>query len=610
MSRLRTPLHVVGMALTLWVMVSSMLMLRASAPAFGIGTYQFEGRDRHEFTMPLYLNSESGMIHIETPLTLPDVFPTLYSVTPDDCLEELTVNDQPVSLPRVCLDQRGVTLDLGEYLHPGANTLKWRVQDGGGYGGLSVTVSPRDPFVWFPALVFLAACGILLMLLLSLFKAPRAGYLLAAALLIGLVLRLVLAQAPGYGFDIGVNQGWSKSAVVLGLADSYEEQVDGTMLPNYPPFSMLIFGSVGHLYRFTVSPNMDRFAEAFHTVIKLPGITADLLTCVVLFFFIAGLRTRRQGLIAAWIYALHPAVFYDSAVWGQVDSVYTLLILASLLAASRKFWIFCGVFAALAVLTKLQSAILAPAMLAFLFTGWRQALRIVLGGLATALVVLLPFVIGGSFDAIWNVYTNSVGYYSSLSYGAYNLWQGLMGGSAGQPDTDALFGIMSYRHWGLLFFGGTAALFLALRWKQMTKLRAQYPLLPTLFTALMAYAFFVFNTQMHERYLFPLMALALPIIFVSRRTAVLYALSSLFFLLNLMGVLPAGSIDKALFSAFPNFPAFIGTVHTCLFFWMFATLLQISRLPSRAKPSLGNFWKRARSFFARKRRPTLKPSTA
>jgi Gpi18-like mannosyltransferase len=59
-------------------------------------------------------------------------------------------------------------------------------------------------------------------------------------------------------------------------------------------------------------------------------------------------------------YAFNPAIIYDSAIWGQVDSVYTLFFMLALMLFVSGKQMFSGVFMALAILTKPQSFVLVP----------------------------------------------------------------------------------------------------------------------------------------------------------------------------------------------------------------------------------------------------------
>jgi Gpi18-like mannosyltransferase len=145
---------------------------------------------------------------------------------------------------------------------------------------------------------------------------------------LGFTLRLWLSPAPGYEGDLRAYQLWAKSAVKFGLARSYEKQVGGAMLPNYPPLSMMIFAATGKAYETFVSRVFSLDEVAYRTVIKLPAMLADIATAALLYRLV-----RREGFRIPWlapaIYLAHPAVFYDSAVWGQTDSIYSAFVVGA-----------------------------------------------------------------------------------------------------------------------------------------------------------------------------------------------------------------------------------------------------------------------------------------
>ena len=560
--------------------IGFLLCLHIVWPTFGEGMYAYEGKESHSFTVPLYAPMESSSFHANLPMTLGSIHPTHFTVVPDDCLDTLRINGTlfPNLPENVCLDHRGATLDLSQYLHAGKNDLMFTVKDFGGYGSVSISPALSDPLILSLILGSALSFALCILFLMLFFTASKKTYILFFILLFGLVLRLMIAPSGGYEFDIGVNEGWAKSAAMLGMVQSYMEQVDGTMLPNYPPFSLMIFTIAGHIYQW-MDPGFDRLSPLLRIVIKFPAILADILTALCLFAIVRRTRSERAGLLAALIYMLHPAVIYDSTVWGQTDSLYTLLIVATLWAAISKRWFFCGLFTVLAFFTKLQSIILLPTVFFFMLRGWKPSLRVAIGGCIGAIIILVPFAIAGNFSPIIDVYVHTVGFYHSLSFGGYNVWPILFVNAMGTTDSDLLFHVISYRLAGLLVFCLTTLLIVCLRGWQIAKPLhpSRVPELPLLVTALTAYSFFLFNTEMHERYLFPLMALSLPLIFVSRRGAVLYILGSLFFWLNLLGQLPLGPIDRALFQTFTNLSWFIGAMHFFIYIGMFLVILDASK---------------------------------
>lgn len=413
------------------------------------------------------------------------------------------------------------------------------------------------------------------------FPSVREIALLLVLLFLGLSLRLALAPAPGYGFDVGVNKGWARSAVLLGLARSYTEQVNGNMLPDYPPFSLVIFSGIGHFYQWFSGQPPHPESPGFHTVIKLPAIVADLSLALLLFFLLRRWKGRTMGFLAAAAFTFHPAVFYDSAYWGQTDSLFTLFMTAALGAFALQWAAISACLFTIALFTKAQTVLLFPLFgLLFLTSGWKTFLRGLVGSSVTTLTILFPFALGGALNAVMNVYLRSIGHYPIVSSAAYNFWWSLYGDSAqSMQDSTLLFGTISHRSVGFLLFGAVCTMTLIFLWQALRPSQPFRVRFPALFlgASTCAFAFFLFNTEMHERYLFPFVALGLPVAFLSLRAARLYAIISFLFLLNLVGWLPFGSIDRAIFRAFPTLDVAIGTAQVICFFLWFILLFDFRR---------------------------------
>lgn len=407
------------------------------------------------------------------------------------------------------------------------------------------------------------------------------------------LLRLGLAPMEGFDFDISVTEGWARSAVELGLARSYSEQVGGNMLPNYPPFSLMLFAAAGYLYRSVLSEGEDTSLLAHRMIIKFPAIIADVLLCLLFAVLVGRWRGRWQGLLAAAIFALHPAAIYESAIWGQTDSIFTLFIVGALVAFLWEAPGLSGALITLALLTKVQTVAVLPLFLVFFLLRPRWILSGAIGSFTTLIVVLLPFAIGGALKDIWNVYIGSVGYYPIVSSAAYNFWWSLLADSAWDtPDTTLLFGTISYRTAGFLITAAIAALLL---WFHRKNLRTRQPwgqelVVLFLLASTLAFSFFLFETQMHERYLFPFIALSFPIAFLSLQGAVLYGCISFLFFMNLLGFLPLTPVERALHETFPSLDVFLASAQVFLFLlYMRLTLLyrqkkQLATVPAASRP--------------------------
>jgi len=382
---------------------------------------------------------------------------------------------------------------------------------------------------------------------------------LTAVIGLGLLCRILLIPAEGFAYDVDTNKGWALSAAALGVGESYRTQLGDTMLPNYPPLSMLIFGGVGHAYR-SLSPNGDRGTPLLHVLIKLPVIVADLLTALLFFALVRWWkRDAVAGLIAALVYVLHPAVLHDGVFWGQTDAIFSLFLVAAVTAYAAGWHGTVGALFACAALTKMQTLAVAPLfMFLGLRGGWRISARMAAGGLAAIVAVLVPYAVTGHLREAVGIYTGTVGYYAVVSSFAYNVWWALLADKAPHVgDLNILAFGLSYRTIGLtlyVFWSG-----LVLFWLRH-KLGPGRDAVPALFlaAAMSIFSFFLWNTQMHERFLFAFVPLALPTIFIGRGSRVLYLATSVLFLFNLLGWLPATNADRWLFQTFEHLGVLIG----------------------------------------------------
>ncbi len=370
-------------------------------------------------------------------------------------------------------------------------------------------------------------------------------------LFLGFILRLWLSNIPGAG-DININKGWAESGVRFGIVESYEKQVNNNMLPNYPPLGISIFTWTGHLYKAIISPNFNSNNPLFNNYIKLPGIIADILAASLLFFCIKKWQGIKKAFWGMAIILLNPAILYNSTIWGQVDAIYSLFLIGALFAFIYRHHSLSASLFALALLSKLQAIILLP-LFFFLFTshGKKACIKGTIASTVTVVMLLLPFLIKGKIQTIFNVYFKSVGFYPTVSVNAYNFWWAILGEKASQiQDTAIIFNLLSYRTTGIILYIMTSIITLWIFRKTLTKEdnTLKKILAYSGIASIMAYAFFLFATEMHERYLFPLMFLAIPIAVENKKIFALYAISSVLFLLTMMSYLPFGIVDTFLYT--------------------------------------------------------------
>jgi len=385
---------------------------------------------------------------------------------------------------------------------------------------------------------------------------------------VALVVRLPWLASPGFMPDQTQFVSWSVlSHSPDGMAAVYAPRgSQGRPACNYPPVGVYLLKGLGGIYE-TLSPSSQGLDPALEQAIahgnrtpatrraailfKLPAVLADALLGSLLFVFLAARAPLKTAAVVAGCYVLLPAVIYNSAVWGQVDALPTLLVIVSLELARQGKLGWMVAVATLALLTKAQTAAMLPLWfgVAMCWTvrpagqmtsrpaaqgkgpsrsvrrraakhpaNQRPALRRMVGRglilLATAglvaIVVLFPFrhVLSG----VWRAYAGAASYYPFTHLNGFSAW--FLSAPLTEPhlrsvpltdwyvsdSTSVLFGL-SPRLWGLIGVLAVWGLVLEMLWRRRCDDRSLRWAARTL-----PLAFFVLSTQMHERYLFPALA--------------------------------------------------------------------------------------------------------
>lgn len=343
----------------------------------------------------------------------------------------------------------------------------------------------------------------------------RFWLLLSAIMALGLALRVWL------GFSLFRNQGFVWDLAAFG---NWMDNIDQNGLSpygpdpgfNYPPmFADLLLG-------------LKWLAWLVHTnpinLIKFLGILPDVALAAVI--ALAGRKwfTARNGLIGAALFLFVPIGWYDSSIWGQVDSLAMLPMLLSvwLILDRKPEWAL--VLFTVAVLTKPQGAliifILAPVLIGQIMSKelrWSRLATSIGAAFLTFLVICLPWdmesyaprsvaaipVIGDLFGLVGQ-YIYNANYFHVLTANAYNIW--VLGGRIPLahiiPDDDAIWIADKYQILGIpaQFIG--IGLFLIVAITVSTVLfKKRDPMVVLTGFALLLVAFFVLPTRVHERYL-------------------------------------------------------------------------------------------------------------
>lgn len=338
----------------------------------------------------------------------------------------------------------------------------------------------------------------------------------------------LLTSAIYYGFstDMSCFYAWSSHVAQNGISSFYDQS-----FADYPPgyvYIMYILGLFINIFNFSSGSPLTAM------LLKAPSILCDV-AAGYLIYKIARTRFKEStAMICFFLYVFNPAIYINSSVWGQVDSVLTFFVLYMLYYLTKEKYSYAIMAFALGALIKPQMAFFFPILLFACFRGafltridnrykfefnssrFFTILLWAFLGIGSILLLMCPL----GFSKVINQYLNTVGSYNYASVNAYNLWEFL--GQNWKEQTNTFLGLPFYIYGygaivvavilsGLIFFMG--------KLKEDTKLY--------LSAAFLLITIFMFSVRMHERYMYPALAL-LFIVYLTKPDINMYIMYAMF----------------------------------------------------------------------------------
>ena len=362
--------------------------------------------------------------------------------------------------------------------------------------------------------------------------------LLAGGLLVRLLVAVVILPDGGHQSDLALLAQWARELATNGPGAFYRP--DSGYFADYPPVYLYILwltGIAGRAWSTTFGGG-----DVTPLMIKLPFILADLGLAAVLFLLTRRLFGQRAGLVAAAVFLFNPAAILVSTVWGQNDSIATLAVVGAIYLLVTGRTEAAAAVGVIAMLIKFQYGFVIPIIAIVGLrrhllglpdgdgTTWpRDPRRIglaLLASAATLILLCLPFGLRlfDPSDPAHSLVARFIAAskaFPGVTQNAFNLWMnpffdvvihGASGATEGHVVDDAAvaFAIggfaLTWQWIGNLLF--VAAVLVAL-----SVLVRRSDGAAIVFVALViAVAFFALPTRVHERYLYPALALGLPLL--------------------------------------------------------------------------------------------------
>ncbi|MBI3955738.1 NPCBM/NEW2 domain-containing protein [Candidatus Gottesmanbacteria bacterium] len=363
---------------------------------------------------------------------------------------------------------------------------------------------------------------------------------------IALFLRLALIPSPGFEADISFWKAWGLAVMDKGIIEGLKVSNS-----NYPTPFMYVLGVMVWIYKLFADPhNFNQFWTntnlLFLAISKMFPILADFGIAGVIVWFVQhkkwevgngkldnemgygkldsikshvslqhpashfSLLTSHASFLLALVYLLSPISLIDGAWWGQVDSVGLFIFLVALVATLKKMPLLAGIIYMVGVMTKLQNMIYGPVFFLFIWQtlGYQGLVRAIAGSTIAFFGLNIEFFLSRNMGAVIASLTENYDYFPLMSLNAYNLWW-IVSGAKGMAVSDKFLavGLMNAKTVGLVLFS-SVYLFAILRqsFARYYLANSQGSTLRPFFESLILVngAFFLFQTQSHDRYAFPL----------------------------------------------------------------------------------------------------------
>ncbi|HPJ16987.1 MAG TPA: hypothetical protein PK639_01995 [Candidatus Woesebacteria bacterium] len=360
-------------------------------------------------------------------------------------------------------------------------------------------------------------------------------------ILFSFVFRLFLTLISNSHPDIGNHVDWGNRFWQYGPTDFYHQSIWSVSFPNQPFGSIYLFAAISKIYdfikysawelniKFPIFPSfLIPFIETkLHIILlKLPFILAET-ALGYLIYLIAEKYKKGSGKLATILYLFNPTTFYNSAVWGQTDSLINLLALTGFYLVLNKK-VSLGIFVFFSSFFFKLSLIFYLPIFLILLTSNKTAIKQIIIGFISVLIVsailILPFS-GSSNPITWlfNNYLHIVisGQGHMLNGNAFNLWYLFTGSDLTRNELNLLISGLSYRQVSQFIF---ICLYLPILYKFFKSSKNPTIVIQTLF--LISLGSFTLLTAMHERYLYPIFPLITILVCISS----LYSYKSLFML--------------------------------------------------------------------------------
>lgn len=294
-------------------------------------------------------------------------------------------------------------------------------------------------------------------------------------LFVGFLFRLFLSNFGTLQLDQGTFVAWANSLALNGFKTFYEGWSD------YLP---------GYLYVLWILGKVNLLIPNFQTVLfKLPAILTDVATGYLIYKIIGG----KKGLLFSFFYLFNPAIFANSSLWGQVDSLTALFSLLAVYLVPSAYYL-SALFLAIGTLVKPQAAFILPAILYLFFKNKKKFFELLNYCITGLLIFVAGFIPFNNTSNLWQFILDrlsaSASQYPYGSVNAFSSW--------------AIFGF--WKPDNITFWVGLGISIVLISLITLIIYKKKIINGEYLISSFCFLVSFLFMTRMHERHLLPVLA--------------------------------------------------------------------------------------------------------
>lgn len=369
-------------------------------------------------------------------------------------------------------------------------------------------------------------------------------------ILLSFVIRILLIDTATVEGDMRFWTVWSEKLANGGFANFYINQ-GGGLQTDYLPGYMYILLFLGKIK--IILENWGVILSD-HLLFKLPAILADLGAVAIIYRIVRKYFSGDAAIKAAVLYAFNPAIFANSAMWGQVDGFQAYFLLLTLWLFIENNLYLASASLAYAVLIKPISIFILPVILFIIFfrlskiknqfgrfeikrfikNFWEvKEYREVLFSLFVFFIVIFALVMPFAGNkAPWNFiferFTASIDQYKLASFNAFNYWA--LSGIMWRSDSIVQWGI-TLKQWGLVMFSFVSVFAVCFLYKYRNSGRNFLNII--LASAIIFVGAFDLLTRAHERHLLIALPFLAILAIASRKFLIAYTVTSITYFINL-----------------------------------------------------------------------------